>query len=88
MPIPVSLTANAITAFALSSAGFANRRPFSAERTVSVVAPLDYRRLPWIPIVGMLTVLAGVLLYVRTPRARAAASRPNRVEEGTLEELE
>jgi hypothetical protein len=60
----------------------------SAERTVSVVAPLDYRRLPWIPIVGMLTVLAGVLLYVRTPRARAAASRPNRVEEGTLEELE
>ena len=39
MPIPVSLTANAITAVALSSDGLANRRPRSAARIVRFTCP-------------------------------------------------
>ena len=51
--------------------------------TLSVVAVLDYRALPWIPIVALLTMLVGLVLYVRTPRTRSAAGG-----EGTLEEMD
>jgi hypothetical protein len=55
--------------------------------TVSVVAPVDYRQLPWIPIVALLTILAGLVLYLRVPHARPApASGP--MTDATLEDLE
>lgn len=41
-----------------------NRR----ELELSVVGPFDYRLLPWIPIVVGLTLLAGVVLFLRVPR--------------------
>lgn len=50
---------------------------------VSVVAFLDYRDLPWIPIVAVLTLLMGGLLFLRTPRLRA----PDPGDDATLEEL-
>jgi hypothetical protein len=55
--------------------------------TLSVVGFVDYRRLPWIPIVVILTLLAGGVLYLRVPRAapRTSQAAPN---EGTLEELD
>ncbi len=60
--------------------------PFGTERTerIEVVGFLDYRGLPWIPIVGALTVALGVLLFVRTPRHRPlqlAADGDGRLEE-------
>ncbi|HEX5579614.1 MAG TPA: hypothetical protein VFY43_08120 [Candidatus Limnocylindria bacterium] len=55
--------------------------------TVSVVALLDYRRLPWIPIVALLTILAGIGLYLRVPHLRPAApSGP--MADATLEDLD
>ena len=55
--------------------------------TVSVVALLDYRQLPWIPIVALLTILAGLVLYLRVPHLRPAApSGP--MTDATLEDLE
>lgn len=58
------------------------------ERAVSVVAPVDYRQLPWLPIVAALTVLAGAVLYVWSPRGRPAPIGRAAVEEGTFEEIE
>jgi len=45
--------------------------------TVSVVAPIDYRRLPGLPIVIVLTVVVGGILFVRAPKlvSRPATSR-------------
>ncbi|HET9416192.1 MAG TPA: hypothetical protein VFP30_01495 [Candidatus Limnocylindria bacterium] len=37
---------------------------------VEVIGFVDYRGLPWIPIIGTLTVVAGIVLFVRTPRLR------------------
>ncbi|HKO32926.1 MAG TPA: hypothetical protein VJY85_04195 [Candidatus Limnocylindria bacterium] len=55
--------------------------------TISVVAPLDYRQLPWIPIVALLTILAGLVLYLRVPHVRpATASGP--MTDATLEDLD
>ena len=55
--------------------------------SISVVAPLDYRQLPWIPIVALLTILAGIVLYLRVPPARpATASGP--ISDATLEDLD
>jgi hypothetical protein len=55
--------------------------------TTSVVALLDYRQLPWIPIVALLTILAGIVLYLRVPHARpATASGP--MTDATLEDLD
>jgi hypothetical protein len=58
-----------------------------ANVSVNVVAPLDYRRLPWTPIIFLLTLGAGAILFLRAPRlvGRPAASR---VDEGTLEEID
>ena len=54
---------------------------------LSVVALLDYRQLPWIPIVAVLTILAGIGLYLRVPHVRPAApSGP--MADATLEDLE
>ena len=55
--------------------------------TISVVALLDYRQLPWIPIVALLTILAGIVLYLRVPHVRpATASGP--MTDATLEDLD
>jgi hypothetical protein len=55
--------------------------------TISVVGALDYRRLPWVPIVAGLTLVAGAALYLRTPRpgAAVAAGHP---DDGVLEEIQ
>lgn len=37
---------------------------------VEVIGFVDYRGLPWIPIIGVLTVAAGIVLFLRTPRLR------------------
>lgn len=60
--------------------------PFGTERIehIEIVGFLDYRGLPWIPIVGVLTVALGVLLFVRTPRHRPlqlAADGDGRLED-------
>jgi hypothetical protein len=55
--------------------------------TVSVVAPLDYRQLPWIPIVALLTILAGIVLYLRVPHPRPAAAS-GQITDATLEDLD
>lgn len=55
-----------------------------AEQSVEVVAPVDYRRLPWVPIAVGFTLLAAALLFLRSPR-------PVRREtdgHGTLEEID
>jgi len=62
------------------------RDPFGTERTarVEIVGFLDYRGLPWVPIVGILTVSVGAVLFVRTPRHRpltAAVDGDGRLEE-------
>jgi hypothetical protein len=56
-------------------------------RALSVVGFLDYRRLPWIPLVALLTVLAGVLLYVRAPRPAPPTPR-QAGDDARLEEIE
>ena len=62
--------------------------PFGAQRTerVEIVGFLDYRGLPWIPIVGVLTVALGLLLFVRTPRHRPLQLAPD--GDGRLEEID
>ncbi len=37
---------------------------------LEVIGFVDYRGLPWIPMIGALTVIAGIVLFVRTPRLR------------------
>ena len=62
--------------------------PFGTERTerIEIVGFLDYRGLPWIPIVGVLTVALGLLLFVRTPRHRPLQLAPD--GDGRLEEID
>jgi hypothetical protein len=62
--------------------------PFGTERTerLEIVGFLDYRGLPWIPIVGVLTVALGLLLFVRTPRHRPLQLAPD--GDGRLEEID
>jgi hypothetical protein len=54
---------------------------------VQVIGFVDYRGLPWIPIVGLVTVLVGAYAFLRVPRRRAA-STPAFSGDGTLEEIE
>lgn len=57
-----------------------------SDLALEVVAVLDYRRLPWIPIVAGLTLLAGAILYLRAPKPSAiGAGDP---DEGVLEEIQ
>ncbi|MEX1157006.1 MAG: hypothetical protein WED12_07535 [Chloroflexota bacterium] len=55
--------------------------------TLSVVGLLDYRELPWVPIIVWLTVVAGAGLFLLAPRLRPppVTSHP---DDGTLEDLD
>jgi hypothetical protein len=55
-----------------------------AVETLSVVGPVDYRRLPWVPIVAGLTLAAAVVIYLRAPRPRVSRA----ADGGSLEELD
>ncbi len=47
----------------------------ATEESVSVVAIADYRMLPWVPLTVGVTVLLGIVLFIRTPRgARSSAA--------------
>jgi hypothetical protein len=54
---------------------------------LEVIGFVDYRGLPWIPIVGVLTVVAGIVLFVRTPNIRPEA-RLAPDGDGRLEEID
>jgi hypothetical protein len=54
---------------------------------LEIIGFVDYRGLPWIPIVGVATVLAGILLFVRTPSLRPEA-RLVPDGDGRLEEID
>ena len=58
-----------------------------AVELLEVIGFVDYRGLPWIPIVGTLTVLAGIALFVRTPSLRPEA-RLAPDGDGRLEEID
>jgi hypothetical protein len=53
----------------------------SAATTLSVVAVLDYRQLPWVPIIVLVVVATALLLYVRAPRTRPRSSVTDALEE-------
>lgn len=56
-------------------------------KRLEIIGFVDYRGLPWIPIVGTLTVVAGIVLFVRTPRLRPERRlRPD--GDGRLEEID
>jgi hypothetical protein len=59
----------------------------ASQLTLEVVGLVDYRRLPWIPIVAGMTLLAGALLFLRVPKpaARHVSTDP---DEGVLEEIQ
>lgn len=59
----------------------------SAERTLSVVGFVDFRRLPWIPVVATLTVLAAAVLYLRVPRPGRPTVR-GAGDDATFEEID
>ncbi|MDQ2934814.1 MAG: hypothetical protein M3R49_07500 [Chloroflexota bacterium] len=54
-------------------------------RVLSVVGLFDYRRLPWIPIVVLMTLAVAVALFLRGPRARRL---PLADGDARLEEIE
>lgn len=55
------------------------------ERVITRVWPVDYRRLPFIPIAVLLTVAAGAILFLRKPDARPGRGRPD--DGATFEEI-
>ena len=58
-----------------------------ASITANVVAPIDYRRLPWLPIVGLLTVAAGAILFLRAPRL-VKRPAPSSGDDAPFEEID
>jgi len=52
---------------------------------VSGVGILDYRALPWVPIVALLVVAAGAILFLRVPQP--VGEQP-RMDDAVLEEIE
>lgn len=58
----------------------------TSELVLEVVGVLDYRRLPWIPIIVGLTLITGALLYLRTPRPASVGTQ--HPDEGVLEEIQ
>lgn len=60
-----------------------------AVQLVSVVGLFDYRTLPWLPIIALLTLAAGIALFLRAPRrAGDEAGGYDRVDAGALEEID
>jgi len=58
-----------------------------AVQRIEVIGFVDYRGLPWIPIMAALTVVAGVALFLHTPRVRPARGLvPD--GDGLLEEID
>ena len=55
---------------------------------LTVVGFVDYRGLPWLPIIGVLTVAIGLVLFVRVPRMRPAPAAVAADGDGRLEELD
>lgn len=55
-------------------------------RRLEVVGFLDYRGLPWLPMVGVATVAFGILMFVRTPRQCPVVMVAD--GDGRLEELD
>jgi len=64
------------------------RDPLGTEtvQRLEVVGFLDYRGLPWVPIVGVATLAFGMLLFVRIPRQRAVVMVAD--GDGRLEEID
>jgi hypothetical protein len=56
------------------------------EVVVEVVALIDYRQLPWVPAVVVLTLAAGAILYLRVPRPTSTGSA--HPDEGVLEDIQ
>lgn len=65
------------------------RDPFGGEQraAVEIIGLVDYRGLPWGAIAGVVTVLGGALLFLRTPRHRPLAERPA-LDDGRLEDVD
>ena len=59
-----------------------------ASVTVNVVAPIDYRRLPWLPIVGLLTAAAGAILFLRAPRLAGRRAATTQADDAPFEEID
>jgi hypothetical protein len=57
-----------------------------AERSVTGVGWFDYRALPWIAIVAVGVLIAGLILFVRVPRMRALPRRAD--DDAGFEDLE
>ena len=55
--------------------------------SVQVIGFVDYRGLPWLPIIGLMTALVGAYALLRVPRRRAGPA-PAWAGDGTLEEIE
>ena len=55
--------------------------------TLSVVGLLDYRQLPWVPIIVVLTVVAAAGLFLLAPRLKPPSVTPH-PDDGTLEDLD
>jgi len=56
-----------------------------ATQVVSVVWPLDYRRLPFVPLAVVITVIAGAVLYLRKPDATPGPRSSD--DDATFEEI-
>jgi len=56
--------------------------------TANVVAPIDYRRLPWLPIVALLTAAAGAILFVRAPRLAGRRAATTQADDAPFEEID
>jgi hypothetical protein len=57
-----------------------------ARLSVSGVGWLDYRGLPWVPIVAVLVAVAAAVLFLRVPRPGSSPRRAD--DDGVLEEME
>jgi hypothetical protein len=51
---------------------------------LTVVGLYDYRGLPWVPIVLLVTAIAGAFMWLRAPRHRQGSA----TDEGVFEEIE
>jgi hypothetical protein len=56
--------------------------------TANVVAPIDYRRLPWLPITGLLTAAAGAVLFLRAPRLARRRAATTQADDASFEEID